>query len=559
MAVTPLVVSHNIGALNEEQTAQEYTFERYLYPEFYDSYNDDVITNAIEQSNDYVSIDNVVEEPIQPLDGPMDSAWPMHNYDARHTGQSPYNTTEVMDEIWYIKDEIYFMHSSPVIAKDGTIYCGALNIYAVNPNGTVKWTFDTNGYIWSAPAINENGIIYVGTIYGSNFYAFYPNGTLKWKIGSGNSHSSPAIGKDGIIYYCDESSSGLKAIYPNNGTRKWIYHCNHLTMSSPAIGLDGTIYFGSIDNMVYAINPNGTLKWKFNTGTWVHGSASIDNDGTVYIGSDTSFYALYPNNGTIKWKLGTGPIWCTPVIDKDGIIYVGSWYGDLYAIYPNGTIKWTFDTGGCFWFGTSPARSAEETIYFGTNSASGGSSRFFALYSDGTEKWCKKGLGWFYSSPAIGENGVVYACSCKDEEKAGSIYSKGYLYSFGKLNPNSPTAPDINGQTIGVRRTKYDYKLKSLSPLDRDVYYCVEWGDRKNTGWLGPYNSGEEVTVSHSWDSCKTFYIQVRVKDSENLWGPWGELFVTIEKNKDISISPLLRFLERYPLLNRLLNLENKF
>jgi outer membrane protein assembly factor BamB len=59
--------------------------------------------------------------------------------------------------------------SSPAIAYDGTVYFGTANgslgsLYAVNPNGTLKWKFPSSGdiaAIFSSPTI-VNGILYVG-------------------------------------------------------------------------------------------------------------------------------------------------------------------------------------------------------------------------------------------------------------------------------------------------------------------------------------------------------------------------------------------------------------
>ncbi len=49
--------------------------------------------------------------------------------------------------------------SSPAIASDGTIYFGTMiggsegYIYALNPDGTLKWRYLTGDYITSDPAI----------------------------------------------------------------------------------------------------------------------------------------------------------------------------------------------------------------------------------------------------------------------------------------------------------------------------------------------------------------------------------------------------------------------
>ena len=568
--VTPMVFGYNVKTSDKETITKDNNFENYQYSEYYDCYNINEKSNNIKFDGKNVvdqdsSNSNLVfntGESTKKLGDPMSSPWPMFCHDVKHSGRSPFSTAENPGiEKWHVRAvQNAYMHGSPVIDTEGTIYTAGYNIYSINPNGTIKWTYDTNGYIWSTPALDEEGTIYVGTVYGSNFYAFYPDGNLKWKIPSGNVFSSPVIGNDGTIYYCDESSHSLRALNSYNGAEKWFYPVGDKTMSSPAIGQDGTVYFGSIDNYLYAINPDGTLKWKFNTKNWVHGSPSVGDDGTVYIGSDYNLYAIYPNNGTMKWKVNTGAIWSTPVIDKNGIIYVGSNDGNLYSIYPNGTINWTYYTGGHFWFGNSPALSKEGIIYFGTTSFGGGSAHFFALNPDGTEKW-RFNSGWYETSPAIGEDGTVYIASSRDwEVRPGVFIHTGYLHAFNYLDPNAPLTPDIYGQTNGNAGTEYEYTFKSTSPINRDVYYYIEWGDGDwtITDWIGPYDSGEVVKVSHTWSGQGTYTIRARAKDSDNLWGPWGELTVTMPRDKIATNTLLLKLLERFPLLQQIFIHYNK-
>ncbi len=113
-----------------------------------------------------------------------------------------------------------FAYSSPAIGADGTIYVGGAAsdnannaLYAVNPDGTVKWTFQTGNFVASSPAISADGTIYVGSA-DDNLYAINPNGTEKWVFATGSEilFSSPAIGADGTIYIGSESSPGLFAI-----------------------------------------------------------------------------------------------------------------------------------------------------------------------------------------------------------------------------------------------------------------------------------------------------------------------------------------------------------
>jgi len=480
-----------------------------------------------------------------------DSPWSMYCHDVHHTGRSFYSTINTTgDEKWRFWTEYSGISSGIVISDDGTIYfSGSYDFYAVYPNGTLKWRYNTGGVIESCPAIDKNGVIYIGTshdlINGNHLYAFYPNGTLKWKYFVGDLiASSPAIGDDGSIYFGSEDDY-IYALYPD-GTLKWKYLTGIAVYSSPAIGSDGTIYCGSHDGNLYALYPsNGTLKWKYQTGNWVARGPSIADDGTIYFGSwDGYLYAVHPD-GSLKWKTGGNLAGTTPVIAQDGTIYVGNRY--LIAIYPNnGSVKWTFDPGpNRLITGGNPCISADGTIYFGTDDG----GEIIAINSDSTELW-RRDIGTCRSAPAIGEDGTIYV---------GSMgVNDGYLYAFGPLDPNAPSAPTITGKTSGIIGKEYEYTLKSTSILGRNIYYYIEWGDGTIKDWFGPYSSGEEVKVSHSWSSPGTYTIKARAKDTDNLWGPWGELTVTMPKDKAVNYNSLLQKLfEQFPYLERLFNLSN--
>ena len=91
------------------------------------------------------------------------------------------------------------------IGKDGTLYAGTDRFYAMNPDGSNKWTFEIpknpNGInMDSVPAISADGTIYFGVSTG-NLYALNPDGSLKWKYALNSSISvGPVIGKNGTIY-----------------------------------------------------------------------------------------------------------------------------------------------------------------------------------------------------------------------------------------------------------------------------------------------------------------------------------------------------------------------
>jgi hypothetical protein len=46
-----------------------------------------------------------------------------------------------------------------------------------------------------------------------------------------------------------------------------------------------------------------------------------------------------------------------------------------------------------------------------------------------------------------------------------------------------------------------------------------------NSSWFGPYTSGEEVTVSHTWTAEGTYFITARAKNNVGLESGWSSPF----------------------------------
>jgi len=435
------------------------------------------------------------------------------------------------DTLWTFLTGSDIAWSSPAIADDGTIYIGSTDsiFYAINPDGTAKWSYPTGDKIKGSPAVADDGTIYIGSS-DNKLYAINPDGTLKWSYTTGNDiYSSPAIGNDGTIYVGSWDSL-LYAINPDS-TLKWSYSTGGIiSTSSPAVGLDGTIYVGSSDYNLYAINPDGTQKWVYTTGgTTQNSSPAIGSDGTIYVGSgdNSNLYAINPD-GTLKWNY-TAPssIWYAPAIDNDGTIYVGvNW--DLYSINPDGTVKWNYTTGGGI--ESSPTVGSDGTIYVGSDD-----TKLYAFNPDGTVKWSYTTGGMVMTTPAIGSDGTLYI---------GSLDNKIYAFDTGTgagladspwpkfhrdlKNTGSLPAPSLqlasyhligdmnnNGVPNPGERVTYELYFKNTGTGTLDVYGAPEEGfapyvvPATAAGFgFGPYefsvNPGDSVMVTLGGGS---FYI----------------------------------------------------
>lgn len=155
---------------------------------------------------------------------------------------------------WRYKTGDYVMGSAS-IAEDGTVYIGSWDgyLYSLNPiNGSLVWRCRIGDGSKANPAIGPDGTIYIGEGY---LFAVAPNGTVRWKFPVGGSieWSSPAISADGIIYFGTHIGDGqggdIITVNPN-GTERWRQRiANYWVDSSPAIGSDGTVYIGCAYNM----------------------------------------------------------------------------------------------------------------------------------------------------------------------------------------------------------------------------------------------------------------------------------------------------------------------
>jgi outer membrane protein assembly factor BamB len=364
---------------------------------------------------------------------------------------------------------------SPAVGSDGTIYIGAgLNyvgpaadvMYAIRPDGTLKWKRnlgravhssvaldrEDNLYFIAGNADNPDGTDAVLISLDSSGNPRWTSETIGWQVPVPNAGFTPAIASDGTVYAC-----GRYSLYAFNrvGTRKWRFDfplrdtiqasgriittgSHH---SAPTVGADGTIYVNTrtgdhgneaVEGGVFAFHPDGSLKWRTHD---VGGTAApiIGADGTIYsaVGSygnsaEARILAIHPEDGTLKWSVET-QLWieASPSIGPDGTLYAGTTHHPLdvpawfYAISPEGQIKWKYDTYNDVKdlppaqlnppdIYNSPAVDSNGLIYFGNEIG-----LFYAMSSDGKVQWIDDDI-WslHYESPALAGDGTLYVATC---------------------------------------------------------------------------------------------------------------------------------------------------
>lgn len=104
-------------------------------------------------------------------------------------------------------------------------------------------------------------------------------------------------------------------------------------------------------------------------------------------------------------------------------------------------------------------------------------------------------------------------------------YSQLYQLSTYKGN-TVPSIPVISGKNKGKSQTTYSYTIQSIDNDKDELFYQIQWGDGDQTEWMGPFESGELVTLEHIWSEDGTYTISARAKDDHDAVSEWGELTV---------------------------------
>ena len=115
-----------------------------------------------------------------------------------------------------------------------------------------------------------------------------------------------------------------------------------------------------------------------------------------------------------------------------------------------------------------------------------------------------------------------------------------------RYNENyAPIKPTINGPSKGVPQTDYTFTFSSTDPENEDVQLFIDWGDGINTYWVGPYSSGEEITLNHTWTNWEIFTIKAKAKDINGAQSEWSYHTFNLPKNRFFN-NPILQRILTY-------------
>lgn len=400
---------------------------------------------------------------------PADAPWPVFRGDSKNTGYS--DTTAVYNGTspWFFQTE-KGIFSTPVVDGNETIYVGSADhrFYALNPDGSVSWSYKTGEIIDSAAALTEkNGERFV-TIPSGDGHLYHmalneafgnPADRIQWSFNA-NLHrhekdigydwfeGNVVAGPDGQLYAGNTNWNYYKLDH-DTGELLWRFPTNNMNWSAGAFDDEGNVYWTSLDLMIRKVDTQQqkTLWSKFTLG-FVTASVALDNNNTAYAGSfDNGFYALDTRNGNTKWRFQTTDhIYGSAALSLDEAgntraIYFTSADGFLYKVNPAGELVWKYDVGDVIRsspvVGKAPANEQQDIVYFGA-----ANGLIHAINgSDGSLRWAYdtnqnnnelRDRNDLNGSPALGNNGLYIA------GEHGYIWHVPYDYPL--YHPEDPRA-----------------------------------------------------------------------------------------------------------------------
>jgi len=334
---------------------------------------------------------------------------------------------------WAFEADVPNLWFRPALAPDGTIYVHGSEgfVYALNPDGGLKWIHKANWYAYVPPAAGPEGEVYVGSI--QRVTAINPDGTERWRFtdpGTQGVQCGPAIGPDSSIYIANDLGFGAYSL-SRSGQLRWNNSGNPQLIWYGATGAETVLgprtNGGPVEQMYVVAEPqlstwtlqafslpDGSLRFsvpisgQHNPLGQQQTQPAVGPNGTIYITHFRSspgwvLEAFSPTNGQSLWYYHGNAVsgMTPPDVGPDGIVYYTQDGARIIAFNPNTQApNWAYQDGTVLYYPTVSPRNdivvAGGVVTLGDVGFVKGISR-----SSGQLLWTVPLPGAFYPEPRV--------------------------------------------------------------------------------------------------------------------------------------------------------------
>lgn len=248
---------------------------------------------------------------------------------------------------WTFENNNRFI-ATPLVTEDAIYAPNADHVlYALDHDMNELWVFKTDKPIWAVPITDGESLFVAGMDH--NLYVLDPaSGNLDWSLDLGGTCvSAPAMSEDGVLYVSTFNSE-LLAIDTSDREILWTLPIEGWGWGSPVLA-DGVVYLTDLVGTLYAVDAeSGDLAWFYAGDGEAPGSPLITEDAVYFNTSKGNVYKL-SLDGSLVWSRSYSgeeneiSIFGTPVMFEDKVIFglVNS-EAIVFAIDSNGTKHWEF-------------------------------------------------------------------------------------------------------------------------------------------------------------------------------------------------------------------------
>jgi outer membrane protein assembly factor BamB len=172
--------------------------------------------------------------------------------------------TKTGKELWVSQDLGGALVGTPAVSTDRTLYIGTFGkemIALDGANGSIRWRFTTQDWVWSGPALANNAL-YFGDLSGYFYALNATDGSSLWRIQPNNAIVDTATVSGDHIFFTTEADTLY--ILTTTGDIVNSKVIGGVIYSSPVIAGDTILVTPTgFDALLVALNLDGNQKWTF--------------------------------------------------------------------------------------------------------------------------------------------------------------------------------------------------------------------------------------------------------------------------------------------------------